>query len=74
MAVSGQLHALDALPPSKGHWYLLVGGWVPPEQVWTVWRSRVGSFRTGIVFRVKKLESIFPLLFHARSKQALLAE
>jgi len=54
MAVSGQRHTLAALPPSKGHWYLLVGGWVPPEQVWTVGRSGVGSFRTENVFRVKK--------------------
>jgi hypothetical protein len=28
MTMSGQLHALAALPPSNGHWYLLVGGWV----------------------------------------------
>ena len=28
MAKSGQLHTMAALPPSKGRWYLLVGGWV----------------------------------------------
>jgi hypothetical protein len=31
MEVSGQQHALAALPSSKGHWYLLVGGWVGPR-------------------------------------------
>ena len=31
MAMSGQLHPLAALPPSKGHRFLLVGGWVGPR-------------------------------------------